>query len=506
MTNGIIGANGDMGKHLLQPLLKQLGPVVVVGRSSSPDEWKRVWKSDAIWLSIPRDAIPGVLSDVKLSPQQLMVDICSIKRRLSDVIRPTGAAFLSFHPLNGPLVPMAGQKWVVVDTDSDISNHPQAKSILNLLQQKGVSFLSAKSEDEHDFMMGIVLSLPELCTLVVDEMLSCYAAENHQEALPLEKIMEWAVPASNALYSSYVHSINSSQDWLREDLILGAHGNLLSATRRAFDRLKNLQPDDITKRVAAQKVAVSQLPLVERKRIKQWVERWFVDSNQRIFAFHKRQQHRPNLVIQEAAVTQEIFPTQKGRVSVGIHGVAGCFTHESVLRLCQELAIDPDQLDLKYLVEARRVIEATVNGEIDRGVFAMANSGSGAYVSSLRAMGEFTFDVLAIYGMEILQCLVAHPSIKKIEDIREVFGHPQAVSQCKRTFAEHYPELNVVAGQDSDDTALCAQRIAEGKLPQTTATLASQVAAQLYGLNILEYGMHHDPFNTTTFAVIRRSR
>jgi len=59
-------------------------------------------------------------------------------------------------------------------------------------------------------------------------------------------------------------------------------------------------------------------------------------------------------------------------------------------------------------------------------------------------------------------------------------------------------------GEDSDDTALCAKRIAQGEFPKSTATLASQVAGKLYGLNILEYGMHHDPFNTTTFLIIKK--
>jgi prephenate dehydratase len=64
--------------------------------------------------------------------------------------------------------------------------------------------------------------------------------------------------------------------------------------------------------------------------------------------------------------------------------------------------------------------------------------------------------------------------------------------------------LKVVAGEDSDDTALCAKRVAEGMLPRTTATLASQIAAKRYGLNIISYNMHHDPFNTTTFLLVSK--
>ncbi|PIZ82391.1 MAG: hypothetical protein COY02_00185, partial [Parcubacteria group bacterium CG_4_10_14_0_2_um_filter_41_6] len=208
--------------------------------------------------------------------------------------------------------------------------------------------------------------------------------------------------------------------------------------------------------------------------------------------------------LQECADSNSVFPISDKKITVGIHGIAGSFTHESVIRLAEELNIPAENLEFRYLVEADRVIAEVVNGKIDRGVFAMANSGSGAYISSMRAMSENNFDILAIYGMEILQCLIADPSVKSIDEITKVFGHPQAVSQCKRTFEEKYPNINLVYGKDSDDTALCVKKIANKELPKTTATLASQIAANLYKMRILEYGMHHDPFNTTTFLVIKK--
>jgi prephenate dehydratase len=404
-------------------------------------------------------------------------------------------------------VPTNGQKWVIIHTDDKIIEHPHQAAILDLLKKEGISFLQAQSEDEHDFMMGIVLSMPELLTIVVDSLISQYAQDCGQPRPKTEKLMEWAVPASNALFSSQIHAINSTADWLRQDLICKAHGNLIGSANTAFKKLEDLSCADIEEKVKAQYQVVQQLPELERQRVRQWIQRWFVDSTQKVFAFHKKISMKPKLNVQyQAPARQEIFPTEKGLVTVGVHGIAGCFTHESILRLCEELGIDEAKLDLKYLIEAENVIRAVVNGEIDRGVFAMANSGSGAYVSSMHAMGDYLYDVVAVYGMEVLQCLIARPEIRSVAQIKEVFGHPQAVSQCKRTFAEKYPKIKLTPGQDSDDTALCVQRIAEGGVPPQTATLASQQAAKIYGMNILEYGMHHDPFNTTTFVVIKKKQ
>lgn len=506
MTNAIIGAKGEMAKNLLLGLLKKLGPVLEADKDSSVADLAKIWQADAIWLAIPRDAIDSILKDVHLDPSKLIVDICSIKRQLSSVVKPTGAEFLSLHPLHGPYVPLNGQKWAVIKSDV-LQNNQNVKEILGFLKNQGISFIEAQSEDEHDFMMGVTLSLPEFLTIIIDELISQYAKNNNQQAPDMKKIMEWAVPASNALFSAYVHSINSSAPWLRRDLVLGSYGNLIDSVKKTAQNLSQISDKDIEQKMSKQEEFVNNLPLEERKRIRQWVERWFVDSTQKIFSFHQKKSVKPKLKIQFTIDGgHKIFPTE-GRInklSVGIHGIEGCFTHESVLRLCEDFGIDSSKIDFKYLIDAKGVVGAVDRGEVDRGVFCIANSGSGAYIESMKIMGEYNFDVLALYGMEIMQCLMARSEIKDISEIKEVFAHPQAISQCERTFAEKYPDIKLTKGADADDTALCAKRIANNEFPRETATLASQVAAKLYGLNILEYGMHHDPFNTTTFLVIKK--
>lgn len=214
------------------------------------------------------------------------------------------------------------------------------------------------------------------------------------------------------------------------------------------------------------------------------------------------QKMKPKIKIQYSK--EKVFPVDQDHFTVGIHGIEGSFTNESVVLLTEQLGVDLDRINFEYLVEGKKVMEAVNEGKIDRGVFCVANSGSGAYIESMFAMGLYKFEVLVVYGMEILQCLMSHPSVKNIGEIKEVFGHPQAISQCKRTFKEKYPDIKLIPGKDKDDTALCAKKISEGDLSSTTATLASQMAAELYGLNILEYGMHHDPYNTTSFVLVKK--
>jgi prephenate dehydrogenase len=505
MINAIIGAKGEMSQNLLLPLLRQLGKIFEVDKDSSAEDISKIWdQADVIWLAIPRDSVNVLLKDIILSSSKLIIDICSIKRNISEIIKKTGASHLCLHPLHGPYVPLNGQKWAVIKSDVCEKNN-FAKQILEFLKKQGISFVEAENENEHDFMMGVTLSMPEYLTIIIDQLINKYSKENNQEKPNMKKIMEWAVPASNALFSAYVHSINSSAPWLRRDLVLSAYGNLVECAKKTAEELNKFSLKDIEDRLNDQKDFVNNLPLEERKRIRQWIERWFVDSTQKIFSFHQKKSVKPRLKIQYTAENkQDIFPTNKGSVSVGIHGIEGCFTHESAIRLCEDLGIDISKINFKYLIDAKGVIGAVDRGEIDRGVFCIANSGSGAYIESMKVMGNYNFEVLALYGMEIMQCLISRKDVNDISEIKEVFAHPQAISQCERTFSEKYSNIKLIKGTDADDTALCAKRIANNEFSKNTATLASQIAARLYNLNILEYGMHHDPFNTTTFLVIKK--
>ncbi len=493
MKSAIIGANGEMAKNLLLPLIKKLGPVIEIDKG---DDFKEAKKADVIWLSVPRESVSAILRNQSFKKDKLIVEICSIKRGIGKTIKKTGAELLSLHPLHGPYIPLNGQRWVEIKGKKS----KKAKKIISFLKEQGITFITASSEEEHDFMLEVLLSIPELFTIVIDSLFDTYFKKKKNKKPDYKKMIEWAVPASNVLLSFYFHSIYSSSSWLRKELILG--GNLMDIAKDSFKELSKMEEREIEKRIKRQKENIKNLPIDEQKRIRQLVERWYVDTTQKMFFFHKKDQMKPKIKIQYIKNKEEIFP--KKNILVGIHGIEGSFTHESVLLFLEEIGINSNKINFKYLIEAKKVIDAVEKGEIERGVFCIANSGSGAYVESAIAMAERNFEVLSIYGMEILQCLISSPSIKKISEIKEVFGHPQAISQCKRTFAEKYPEIKLISGKDSDDTALCAKKIKDGLLPKTTATLASKIAGDLYGLKILEYGMHHDPFNTTTFLIIKK--
>jgi prephenate dehydratase len=212
------------------------------------------------------------------------------------------------------------------------------------------------------------------------------------------------------------------------------------------------------------------------------------------------------LYFQKNCTVEEFLASEKEQTVIGIHGIKGCFTDEALARLAQEnLALDPVTYSVKELVHAHTVLEEVAAGKIDRGIFAVANSGSGAYLASVEAMGQYQYQVIALFTMPINMCLLSRPEISQPEELSEFRGHPVAIAQCRKTLSKRWPNIPTHPDTDEMDTALSAQLLSEGKLSKTAGIFASKRAAELYNLRVLVESVHDDPNNATAFVLIKKT-
>lgn len=208
------------------------------------------------------------------------------------------------------------------------------------------------------------------------------------------------------------------------------------------------------------------------------------------------------LYFQKECRTKDLLIVKKP--VIGIHGIIGSFTDEALHRLALKLGIKPEQYEIKELVHSENVIKSVVNGKTDVGIFAVSNSGSGAYLASIEAMSKYNFKVLAVFTMKINMCILSHPKITSIEEIKEFRGHPVAIAQCRRTLKKRWPKIPIHPDTDEMDTALSAKMLKEGNINKKAAIFASKRAAAIYHLDILVEGAHDDPLNATSFVVIKK--
>src|SRR5690606_9630657 len=80
-----------------------------------------------------------------------------------------------------------------------------------------------------------------------------------------------------------------------------------------------------------------------------------------------------------------------------------------------------------------------------------------------------------------------------------VESHPIALRQCF-DFLEEHPEIRASEGMD---TAACAKKIADKQL-KGTAAIANQLAAKMYGLEILDRRIETNKKNYTRFLILTR--
>lgn len=137
------------------------------------------------------------------------------------------------------------------------------------------------------------------------------------------------------------------------------------------------------------------------------------------------------------------------------------------------------------------VIAAVESGEAERGILPVENNEAGA-TGAQELIDASGVETVAVHDLPVRMHLLGLPGAR-LEQIRTVVSHPVALKQCARTIAR----LGLATAEASN-TAVAAQQLSN----PTRAVLASEAAAEAYGLAILLRDVHDRPDNSTRFAVI----
>jgi prephenate dehydratase len=175
---------------------------------------------------------------------------------------------------------------------------------------------------------------------------------------------------------------------------------------------------------------------------------------------------------------------------VAIQGIRASFHEEAAFKYFGE------NIETIECNSFKQTFEALQNKEADYVVMAIENSIAGSILPNYALMMSYGFPIVGEVYIPIQLHLMALPGVK-FEDIKYVTSHPIAIRQCIDFFDE-YPHLQMV---ESNDTAACAKRIKEEKLTDTVA-IANTLAANLYGLEILERRIESNKRNFTRFLII----
>ncbi|MGJ1203207.1 prephenate dehydratase [Sphingobacterium lactis] len=178
------------------------------------------------------------------------------------------------------------------------------------------------------------------------------------------------------------------------------------------------------------------------------------------------------------------------QVRIAIQGVKASFHEEAAYKYFGR-EIETIECD-----SFKKTCEMLKQGKADYVVMAIENSIAGSILPNYNLLRDYRFHIIGEVHLNIQQHLLALPGVK-LADIQFVESHPIAIRQCDEFLSDH-PEWIVKEGMD---TAACAKKILDDKLTHTAA-IASEAAAQLYGLTILEKRIETNKKNSTRFLIL----
>jgi len=179
---------------------------------------------------------------------------------------------------------------------------------------------------------------------------------------------------------------------------------------------------------------------------------------------------------------------------IAIQGIKGCF-HEQAARLFYEEHghVVPDIVECATFDGLYRSLDS---GEADAAVMAIENTVSGGLLPNFELLRKYDRKIKGEVFLRIQQNLMALPG-QKIEDLKEVRTHYMAINQTRQFFKD-YPWIRLV---ESEDTAKSAAEVAAEGL-EGVGAVASMLAADLYGLDILAESIETYKQNFTRFLIL----
>ena len=182
--------------------------------------------------------------------------------------------------------------------------------------------------------------------------------------------------------------------------------------------------------------------------------------------------------------TPQLFPP---KAVVACQGVEGAYSQKA----CEKIFSAPSIL---YCRDFESVFSAIEKGLCRYGILPIENSLAGSVNSVYDQMISRNFYIVRSVRVKIDHTLIAPPGVR-IEDIKEIYSHEQAIQQCSRYLEAHSGwQVNVCR-----NTAAAAREIAESGR-KDAAAISSAACAPLYGLNILDTDIQNNSNNHTRFS------
>lgn len=216
---------------------------------------------------------------------------------------------------------------------------------------------------------------------------------------------------------------------------------------------------------------------------------------EQIMAMSRKMQYK---LLNEEGVNNDIgFDTvenlPKKDVKVVYQGIPGAYGQQAAT---EYFGPEAEYCNVTTFRDAMKYVR---DGKADYAVLPFENSSAGIVTDVYDLLVEFSNYIVDTFDVKIEHCLCGVKGAT-MDDIVDVYSHPQAFMQSNAFIEEHgWGKVNLA------NTAISARYIAE-RGDKTRGCIASANAAEIYGLDILHRGINFNATNTTKFIIISKKK
>lgn len=463
---GIVGGTGKMGQWLKAFFEKEGYPVLIAGRSTPLTPAALVKKSNIVIVSVPISVTEGVIRTIVplLRKDMLLTDVTSVKVMPLTAMRGALGATLGMHPLFAPSTALPHGLKVVFCRQKD---NDYVGVLQTLLTKNGIEVVEMSAE-EHDYHMAYIQALTHAINLLYAKVIFDQKdAVSSKIATPISMlqslimgrvlVQDMGLLADIELYNPYFSALLE---------------NLAANTKDLLTIIQKGNKEDFFKLFRNEKLHGSQyaqFSTMQTNKILRLVSEVESPFPQKIGAARRRLAHN---------------------ATISYLGPQGTHSHEAVLQLFPKAS--HKKIPCKTLY---KIFESVEEGVALIGVVPAENSTEGSVQGTLDYLVEFQLFVNGSFDLPIQHHLLSVD--KKLDSIRVVVSHPQALAQCKRWLATNLPHAKQVPSPST----------AEGiRKKKGYAYIASATAAKKYTTPILVKNIGDYSSNTTRFYFIAKKQ
>lgn len=176
-------------------------------------------------------------------------------------------------------------------------------------------------------------------------------------------------------------------------------------------------------------------------------------------------------------------------MTIAYLGPEATFTHQAAL---QRFGASLRYVPLKTISE---VFHEVSKRRADFGVVPIENSTEGVVTHTLDMFYDSDLKIVAQIVLPVQHCLLSHA---RRDQIKKLYIHPQTLAQCRGWLQKNFPNVEII---ETSSNARSAELAAQDK---TAGAIAGLLAAEKYGLPVLEHNVQDSADNATRFLVLGR--